>query len=895
MNGMTLDVKKKFSVHSDRVKSIDQHPSEPWILVSLYGGQVHIYNYQTETTLKQIEVTELPVRSAKFIARKQWVVVGADDMNLRTYNYNTTELVKKWEAHTDYIRCVAVHPTLPYILSSSDDMLIKLWDWEKNFQCVRVFEGHTHYVMKVVFNPKDPNTFASASLDRTIKVWGITSTQPHFTLEGRESHEKGVNSIEYYSGGDKPYLVSASDDRTIKVWDYQTKSCVQTLEGHTANVSAVSYHPELPIIISASEDGSVRLWNANTYRLEKKLAYGLDRAWCIACRPGSNGVAVGFDDGTILLKMGREIPAASMDQTGKIILAKQNEILLANVRSALEGGEKEPKDGESLPLAKKEQGHSEVYPQAIEHSPNGRLCAVCGDGEFTIYEAIAWRNMAYGNALEFVWGRGKGQYAVREHSSRIKIFNEFQQSLEFRTDFHAEGLFGGVLIGVRSDEYVCFYDWTHGYLIQQIDVVPKDIYWSESGDNVVIACENSFYMLKFNKALVNAALDAGGSIPEDGIADAFDAEIHEIPERVRTGKWVGDCFIYTNTSNKLNYCVGNLVETVSHLDRHMYLLGYLPRYNRVFLMDKSLGVLSYTLHLSVINYQTAVLRRDFATAEKTLPKIPDQDRTRIAHFLESQGHKRVALQVSNDLDHKFELAIQLGELKIASDIAQIDSESSSSDHKWKQLSSLALSKWDFQLAEHAMWKSGDVNGLLLLYTSTGQAKGLEKLSLFAQEKGRHNVAFVCLFLLHKISSCLDLLIRAGRFPEAAFMARSYAPSEVSRIVSLWRADLAKSNATIAKSLADPAEYPNLFPQHVAAVEAQNKFVPKLELDLESLPEAKHYLDKLKELNRDFIAELHQLLQAEQQPPTPAQTNEEKVTQQAPPTTTTPTTTPTTEN
>lgn len=110
------------------------------------------------------------VRSAKFIARKQWIVAGADDMFIRVYNYNTMDKVKAFEAHTDYIRCVAVHPSLPYVLSSSDDMLIKLWDWDKGWQCTQIFEGHSHYVMQVAFNPKDTNTFASASLDRTIKV-----------------------------------------------------------------------------------------------------------------------------------------------------------------------------------------------------------------------------------------------------------------------------------------------------------------------------------------------------------------------------------------------------------------------------------------------------------------------------------------------------------------------------------------------------------------------------------------------------------------------------------------------------------------------------------------------------------------------------------------------------
>lgn len=91
-------------------------------------------------------------------------------MFIRVYNYNTMDKVKVFEAHTDYIRCVAVHPTLPYVLSSSDDMLIKLWDWDKGWICTQIFEGHSHYVMQVTFNPKDTNTFASASLDRTIKV-----------------------------------------------------------------------------------------------------------------------------------------------------------------------------------------------------------------------------------------------------------------------------------------------------------------------------------------------------------------------------------------------------------------------------------------------------------------------------------------------------------------------------------------------------------------------------------------------------------------------------------------------------------------------------------------------------------------------------------------------------
>lgn len=39
-------------------------------------------------------MTELPVRTARFVARKQWIVCGSDDMFIRVYNYNTSELVR---------------------------------------------------------------------------------------------------------------------------------------------------------------------------------------------------------------------------------------------------------------------------------------------------------------------------------------------------------------------------------------------------------------------------------------------------------------------------------------------------------------------------------------------------------------------------------------------------------------------------------------------------------------------------------------------------------------------------------------------------------------------------------------------------------------------------------
>lgn len=72
---------------------------------------------------------------------------------------------------------------------------------------------------------------------------------------------------------------------------------------------------------------------------------------------------------------------------------------------------------------------------------------------------------------------------------------------------------------------------------------------------------------------------------EEGVEEAFTL-LYEVSERVRTGLWVGDCFIYCNSAWRLNYCVGGEVTTMGHLDRPMYLLGYMAHHSRLYLMDK---------------------------------------------------------------------------------------------------------------------------------------------------------------------------------------------------------------------------------------------------------------------------------------------------------------------
>lgn len=46
------------------------------------------------------------------------------------------------------------------------------------------------------------------------------------------------------------------------------------------------------------------------------------------------------------------------------------------------------------------------------------------------------------------------------------------------------------------------------------------------------------------------------------------------------------------------------------------------------------------------------------------------------------------------------------------------------------------------------------------------------------------------------------------------------PSEVSRVVGLWRVQLGKVSEKAGQSLADPADYPNLFPDFQKSLQAE---------------------------------------------------------------------------
>ncbi|OAG10550.1 putative WD-repeat protein [Paraphaeosphaeria sporulosa] len=321
------------------------------------------------------------------IVRKAFIghmTQGVDVLSGRDADWDACRNVL--EGHSERVRAVVFSPDGQLIASASNDRTVRVWETATG-QCRIVMQGHLFPVKVVMFSP-DGQLLASASWDKTVRVWETATGQCRSVLQG---HSDWVTAVVFSPDGQ--LVASASDDRTVRVWETATGQCLSVLEGHLSWVRAVVFSPDGELVASASADSTVRLWETATGQCRSVLKGHLSGVRAVIFSPDGQLLASASYDETV-----RVWETATGHSTGqcrsvlkghlswvKAVVFSPDGQLLASASADRTVRVWETATGQCHSVL---QGHSD-YVRAIVFSPHGQLVTSASyDGTVRVWETV---------------------------------------------------------------------------------------------------------------------------------------------------------------------------------------------------------------------------------------------------------------------------------------------------------------------------------------------------------------------------------------------------------------------------------------------------------------------------------------------------------------------------
>lgn len=775
-----METSKMFKHYGEKIKQISFHPSKPLLLAAQYNGKIIIFNYETQTIAKIIEVSQKPLRTAIWISNDRIITAG-DDKFVRIFSFHTTQKLSEFEAHKDFIRKVIFNNKTGDIITCSDDKTIKRWKMMNSnnnlYKETNHWLEHKHFVMDIKFHPKENFSFASACLDSTIKLWNINSDKSNGTLTG---HKNGVNCISFYDG-DRPLLLSGSDDFSIIVWDLSSRSIIRKLNNHDGNVIDVNFLDRLPLFSSLGEDGKLNFYSLKNFEFCFDISNFMQKGWSLSCK--DNLIAAAYDEGCVVMEIGNNKPLSSSNR-GKLIYSTNSEVFSTNLKAAVT---KNIKDFEELEFSVKELGNLDIFPTDVSHNSNGQLAAFYDGVEYVIYKALNFKLVIFGAAQDFVWGIDN-KYAILDKMNEIEIYNpdgKVLKSLKF--DFYITKIFGGEFLGVSGGDYILFYDWNGENCIGKIDVEITDIFWYK--EKIILKNDKQFFYLRYNE----------GNEAED----VFEL-ICEVNEIIYSGFWSNGVFFYVDQNSKFKVLILDKTFTICNLKDNKMITDYLVNHQRFFFFDNAGKVTTYSFSKKLLNILKKFenLPKLLQTLKKDTKTLTTKELDFFSKILISFDKKQEAYTIVTNTRSKFELAIELGLLTEAINFCEELKE----PIYWKKLGDLALITGDFVIAEKAFWSCEDLNSLLLLGSCLGDKEILLRVGKRSQILKHWSVAFLSFWVCGEVLCCLEILLESKKFGQAGIFCKNYCPSKINKVYEEWRKFLEVQNDGLFKRIANPIEF-----------------------------------------------------------------------------------------
>jgi|APTNR8051073442_1049403.scaffolds.fasta_scaffold00540_8 WD40 repeat protein len=169
-------------------------------------------------SLESLHLSNQSLRSMDYSEARNELAIGGSDNNIYLLDAGTFDIRQTLaRAHDNSVFAVRYHPNGQHLLSGGRDAHLKVWDLNQLAEPVSSQPAHLFTINDICFLANDK--FATASRDRTIKIWDAQTFQLLKVLDTIRSgcHINSVNALLYLP--ESRFLVSCSDDRSIILWE----------------------------------------------------------------------------------------------------------------------------------------------------------------------------------------------------------------------------------------------------------------------------------------------------------------------------------------------------------------------------------------------------------------------------------------------------------------------------------------------------------------------------------------------------------------------------------------------------------------------------------------------------------------------------------------------------
>ncbi len=246
---------KILTAHINNINSLTFSPQSTIIASASNDNNIIIWDLEKEQ-IKVLKGHSKEVNNISFSPNAQILASASLDNKIKLWNWKNMSKIlinkNKFENFQNGIYDISFHPQGKIMASADAGFNVKLWDLDKD-QEIKL--PHTIKGYSTTFTP-DGKTIAS-TLNENIILWSVADGSKIHTFPGID--KLSVYNIDISQDG--RVLASASADKTIKLWNIQEKKLIATLEGHNGEVRDVKFHHKGKLLASASTDNTVKIWN----------------------------------------------------------------------------------------------------------------------------------------------------------------------------------------------------------------------------------------------------------------------------------------------------------------------------------------------------------------------------------------------------------------------------------------------------------------------------------------------------------------------------------------------------------------------------------------------------------------------------------------------------------